>query len=378
MSQKIVFHEFGDNYSEALQEATHAGGRKRALAALGGPSDYYRWAYRQMMSAVAAGGLSDGAFRVKATSLISESLWYRAGRPYYRIYPDYVGVFAATKLDVPVRFLQTPFPAYAVTFQVGAEPRYEDPEYGDLRVKALLVLFTSFADVVRRCAPDDPRYDPTDLAVTALQVRVGCVDPAGVSRIPSVTVSWADSDAGTTVAEKVGELRHRPTVDAGRLVGNADVMLLDMLSVALSTAFLATGGDKLIEPDVLNSDFAAYLAAVNKRDAAAAAALAAKAQRTRNGRPGFTVGRHEAILGRRADGGRDDEEVGGGCGLSHQHQRKGHFHKYWSGPDRDRLTVKWVKQLTVRPDLPLAPDYRYGERTLRSTREQAAILKENP
>lgn len=149
----------------------------------------------------------------------------------------------------------------------------------------------------------------------------------------------------------------------------------DHYSVALQEATHADGRKRALTALGGPSD---YYHEAYRQMTAAADALAAKARRTRNGRPGFTVGRHEAILGRRADGSRDDNEVGGGCGLPHQHQRKGHFHKYWSGPDRDRLTVKWVRQLTVRPDLPLAPDYRYGERTLRSTQEQAAILKENP
>ena len=61
----------------------------------------------------------------------------------------------------------------------------------------------------------------------------------------------------------------------------------------VSVCFLATGADRLIEPEVLSKDLARYLEAC-KRDPAAAERLVEKAKR--RGKLGWHVGQHERAL----------------------------------------------------------------------------------
>ncbi|HUY88792.1 MAG TPA: hypothetical protein VMV10_08670 [Pirellulales bacterium] len=115
------------------------------------------------------------------------------------------------------------------------------------------------------------------------------------------------------------------------------------LRIVVSVCFLATGADRLIEPEVLSKDLARYLEAC-KRDPAAAERLVEKAKR--RGKQGWHVGQHERILhlGRPQEGG--EGVVGTHGQLRHQHQRRAHFRLLPAG------RVTFVRQATVRPDLP--------------------------
>lgn len=47
--------------------------------------------------------------------------WCNSQRPYYRIYPDYAKVFAASKLNVPLKYLVLPYPAFVIRLAKGNE-----------------------------------------------------------------------------------------------------------------------------------------------------------------------------------------------------------------------------------------------------------------
>jgi len=123
--------------------------------------------------------------------------------------------------------------------------------------------------------------------------------------------------------------------------------------IGIAIAFLATGGDKVIQADVLNKDLAKYLEAVNKNREQDVQQLADKATRRRN-QKGFTIGRpsgNERILGQRSQQPAGESEHTGRA-LQFQHQRAGHIHRYWTGPGKTIPVHKFVSQVTVRPDLP--------------------------
>jgi hypothetical protein len=124
------------------------------------------------------------------------------------------------------------------------------------------------------------------------------------------------------------------------------------LRIVVSVCFLATGADRLIDPEVLSKDLARYLEA-REREPATAQRLVEKARR--RGKVGWNVGQHERVLhlGRPAH---HEEGNGGARGpLHYQHQRRAHFRLL---PSRK---VTFVRQATVRPDLP-APERAAGWR----------------
>ena len=357
------FNRYADYYTEDVTKLTQKIGRKRAREHLGTPKRFYgdevERAYTENKRADPnywmAGGMVFGA----------EALWHQNERPYYRIHPDYAAIFAKTQLDVPVQFVKAPYTAFAMEFVHGKEPNYDSRI-----VLSALFSYGRNNDLLRSLDVDgDASLSPeeyeqggmTDSTMILLLITRDAI----TGRLRKQTcIMRLGNDPDLLLGEKLKELETTNALDTGSPIHDKE-LTYRMFSIAASVCFLATGGDKLVEPDVLNPDFRTYLDAVNRKDWATATALSQKAKRVRNGQPGFVVGREESLLGRRAVN-RSDEEIGEGTELRHQHQRKGHFHKYWTGTNRDQLTVKWISQLTVRPDLPLNPADRIGARTLDS------------
>jgi hypothetical protein len=359
------FHTYKDHYAADLERTTAKVGRKQAIALCGSPSVYYTEAIKEdHQRADHRQALEHKKWMAQAMSHTADLLWIEAGRPYYRIYPDYAEVFSRTKLDIPVRCIGSPYRSYSIRFMAGHEPVFDKVAVQTLHVMLVRhdYVFASLPDVT-----ESPIKEASDLS--SLYVRLnGTIDDKDRESVIMLPISDGSDEL---LSDRLSGMAKRREGDHPAET-YADLMV-KLFSVALSVSFLATGGDKLIEPDLLNKDFPAYLAAVNRKDWTAAKAIGDKSHRQRNGQPGFTIGREETLLGRRTEN-RADEEVGEGRELAYQHQRKGHFHKFWTGPGRDQLVVKWVSQLTVRPDLPLPPTERVGARTLDSKGTEKQIL----
>lgn len=143
--------------------------------------------------------------------------------------------------------------------------------------------------------------------------------------------------------------------DARDASGLVDGAPLAILRVACGVAFLATGADKLVESDVLKCDIVRYYEGSDQDKER----LVEKARR--RGNFGFVVGARERDYPRLQS---DADRVNGEPirSLRYQHQRCGHFHVVRFGPGRENAEVKYFRQMTVRPDLPPAPDERPGYR----------------
>lgn len=283
---------------------------------------------------------------------LTEHEWYKSQRPHYRIFPPYVEIFARTNLKIPTRYLAVPYPAFVIQFPKQHEPRLPDGR----PVHALLVM---------------QRDQPA--------VAGGQTYPQSLTIVAMLPATQLDLDTVPNFEAKLGERFHRHCTIP---LPNDDTLLDDFLAgaaarlgrkdedgfvtamtsgtlirILLSVMFLATGGDRLIEPHILNDDFQKYLDAVNGKNQARVQELHEKATKRRNEGTGFTVGRavyKERLLGQRFDYQTQtvdstDRE------LTYQHQRAGHMHLYWTGPNRDIPLMRFIPQLTVRADLPPAP-----------------------
>lgn len=409
MSAVVNFHDYQDMYTGTFESMKHMYGTKFAKANIPSPQDFY---LNALLDPTAFGDMkpniqSDSHPKeAEQQSHLQEEAWYaaelaylRMQKPYFRVFPDYAAIFAKTTLDVPLRHFVYPYQSFAIRFQVGSEPRW-----GNAGVAVLLVSCRtgrqmteelhgpgSVEDMCKHIPPDKRHVFNANMEANFVTVRISMVydEQPGHHVDHWFGLSWSNSEAhlDATMADM---LHQRGVFDVGfkqdNIMQKAHPWSLDidrmfeinrhMMSIALSVCFLATGGDKLVEPDVMNPDFASYLAAVNSKDKKTVAALSAKAQRVRNGQPGFVVGRQESLLGRRVEGTRVDGPIGQGQGLTYTHQRKGHVHTFWGGTNRDQLIMKWVAQHTVRGDLPPNPNARIGAHTLDSKATEQQILNQ--
>jgi hypothetical protein len=122
--------------------------------------------------------------------------------------------------------------------------------------------------------------------------------------------------------------------------------------LAVSVCFLSTGMDRLVEPDVLGKDFAAYCQARRDEDEPRIKSIEKRA--VRRGKKGWNVGKSERLRPLHSRSTSEVEESTTRGELTHQHQRRAHFRLLAAG------NVVFVRQATVRPDLPppaFAPGY---------------------
>ena len=195
----------------------------------------------------------------------SELNWSNAGRPYYKLWPSIIPLLAGVGIDVPVDYLRLPFPAFLVRFPVQDNPLRVDDEH-----------------VVRSILVNDGENDAGERRMF-LWIDVGELHD---DCWPVLTFCQLDCVPGIAIEEAFDRLpRQQPP---GLHVPRE--LQADCLRVVVSVCFLATGADRLIEPEVLSKDLARYLDAL-KRDPAAAERLVEKAKR--RGKVGWHVGQHE-------------------------------------------------------------------------------------
>lgn len=366
------FHDYSTWYEDEIRRANAARNPAVARRTLGSAYDF---SHRLCRKAFAdAKNPTTTLERVAdlnsfIRTLCLEYEWLSTGRPYYRVYPDYAKVFIRTRLNVPLKFLRSPYQAQLVRFQHGNEL-----EIQGFKVRG---LFFGVSTKGQLLSPFFSFHDAQDRAADGLgMLRAQMTTPSGADITPALCLSWTPEQRERTVAE------HMEILAQNALPGRDDSkparrVLEECWRIAISVSFLAIGGDKLIEPDILNADFPAYLEAVNTRNRARVRELAETSVTRRNGRAGFAVGRADKILGRRAEyrptTPDERDENCGTRGLSYRHQRIGHV-RYL--PRGDEWIGTWVRETTVRRDLPEPPDdARPGSRTLRSTAEQDRILR---
>ncbi len=133
-------------------------------------------------------------------------------------------------------------------------------------------------------------------------------------------------------------------------------LIICCMRISVAVCFLATGADKIVEPDVLNRHRERF----DRANPEERNNLHAKAKQ--RGKHGWTIGRfeRETLIPRRSSSGGN---LGTGQELEFQHQRSAHFHVVRYGPAKSLSKVEFYRQITVRPDLDPSPITKKGYKT---------------
>jgi hypothetical protein len=189
------------------------------------------------------------------------------------------------------------------------------------------------------------------------------LEPMGEQQYPILTYQQLlFSDETQTVEEVLGKNIEKGLYIKDNCVANGGIPIpLTVIDacyrIAVAVTFLATGGDKIVECDVLNRDLLRYLDAKQKEDTEIQERIISRA--IRNHKHGWTMGREIVIPGCQTGSG----EPGDGSVLSFQHQRGAHWHWVRHGPGKAMVKLMFFGQTTVRPDLPVNTKARRGYRT---------------
>ncbi len=292
--------------------------------------------------------------------------WEEHKKPYYKVFPNLLPYFVDTKLDVPSEFFQLPFPAFVIRLPSEHDVdilRIDDKHYvksilvGGNREKVDGVMFGSPSGAI----------ETNNFRHIMMFVDVNESEPNAVfgmdSGIPVLTYKQLlfENDEETVETALKKNESHCSRVQDGYIKdGGVDIPLAltdACLRIAVAVTFLATGGDKIVECDVLNRDLLRYLDAKKRGDTEKQTRIVTRARRNR--KHGFTMGREITLPGRTAS----HTGEGEGQVLQHQHQRGAHWHWVRHGPGKAKMKLMFFGQITVRPDLPADPNARRGYKT---------------
>jgi hypothetical protein len=282
----------------------------------------------------------------------TERDWTSTGKPYYKIHTPLLPFFIDTRLDVPAQYLKAPFETFLIRFPenhgienlmasehevrsilINETPSDRVLPLGkeDVECERQICLWIDFGE--RLLLQEKPRSELTIHTFQVLKIFVGdSIDTALARQIDNID---EESMAyGIKIPFSVVEACVR---------------------ISAATCFLATGGDKLVEPDVLNKDLQRYLQlrkdALDDNEEAEERIEVLRARAERRGKKGWVLGREVAF----PDYHSSSEHTSTGRHLKYQHQRRPHFHVVRFGPNKESARVEWYRQLTVRPDLPAPP-----------------------
>lgn len=304
----------------------------------------------------------------------SEYLLYKSGRPYYKIYPDFVTAMMQTRLDVPSEHFRMPFPAWEIRLplgMLGTPRRY---------IKTILVCDSS---VVTQPGPLahphlNALFDADDGAMSrpysqwvfeemGIPIeRQGChvellalyYDEEAMPEHDHSAIAKRRIvfDKALTIQESMERTRagDEQIMSAAEIARNNEFLEIDLAiwKIVVTLSFLITGRDRIIEPDLLAKDLAKLGPETPQADIDR---LHERAVNRRGEGRGYTVGRRERILRLATE--RSDEYAASGRELKFSHLRCGHLHGYHTNRG---YIVKWIPMLTVRPELPPNPEGRAG------------------
>ena len=226
----------------------------------------------------------------------AEHKWWKADRPYFNVYPILNGLVESLPLDLEWSAFRLPYPDLAVCFPKGSEPYGIAAALFSQSKSGKCILFYQ------------PASKPTGYASCA----------------------FGQSEGETTLQDSFTKQFYAGREwDFGEDYGFNDCITSFLIRLmAFIGALRESDRIALVSSVVLNRDEQRYSETM---DEALKQRLIDAASRV-NGR-GFHLGKQQ------------QEQYEQGARVPHE--RKAHWHKYWVGPGRQQLSLKWVERINV-------------------------------
>lgn len=245
----------------------------------------------------------------------NEAAWIADGKPYYRVYPEWVAMLMNSKMDIPSEVFKMPHRAFAVYL-----PKME-------------MLKFQFRD--------------RTLELRSLLCAVHLTADRGLNLCMAIVIDDSERDRSVVIFDaKHGKTMRELHDEVPCDNSTSRDLCRCAVKLATSVAMLATSAHRSIECEVLAALRERYRESTDQveRDR-----IVEKSKR--RGVYGWSVGR-DLKLFTVSPRGQSDES---GNELSYQHIRGGHWHTVRYGVGRNRTRVQFFEPTIVRPDLPPKP-----------------------
>jgi hypothetical protein len=269
-------------------------------------------------------------------TFFAENKYRETHRTYCKVSPDMSAQLCEARVCVPVDHIKWPVPAFVVRL---AESLVWMRQNGStLDIGSVLV-----AGGVIPCIDDLRNFVSWRPSVHVSLCPTVCnLD----TPMPHFTLIIR-SDVGSLAEEDILAASLR----AGRQEDDANNQLA-FIRLVVGVALIMNGAaPALLDRDCLAKDEERYAKAPPERKRE----LVKKAER-RTHRKGYYIGREQALP--RATSRTDTPGELQGRALQYRHYRCGHFHTVCFGKGNLQRRVQWFPPTVVKPDLPVAPDYR--------------------
>jgi hypothetical protein len=244
--------------------------------------------------------VSNHVLAVENNRTVCEWDWIKLGSPYFKVWPSMIPLLSNVNIEVPVDYLRLPFKAFVIRLPSEDNPLAIDEQYF---VRAILV------------SEGQPQGE--DSRRVFLWIDVG---ERGLEDSPVLTYCQLDCVPGIQIEEAFYRLPMEEDIPGVHVPRELQERCLRLI---VSVCFLATGEDRLVEPDVLSKDLAAYIEAQKRGDQQRIDQMSARA--VRRGKKGWHVGQQERFRPLGSPATSHDDHEGNRGPLSHQHQRRAHF-----------------------------------------------------
>ena len=248
-------------------------------------------------------------------------------------------MFLNTKLDVPGKYLHAPFSSFLIRLPQGHGCTGLTAEGRELQ--SVLVTEVTKEETIELLEPLEHEH------MFILWMSFGEV----YEGMPYYIFQTMKFRPGETIENAVARQRQPDKIDQKSLdigVNITNEIINNCVRLTVSTCFLATGADRIVEPDVLSRDMHKFINARRTKNIERVVQLHDRAKR--RGKYGWTLEKEVNIPSPIKT---HDKGEPTGKHLTHQHQRGAHFHVYHYGKGKALWRVKWIRQTTVRADLPL-------------------------
>lgn len=280
----------------------------------------------------------------------TERSWMRLSKPYYKIHAPLLPLFADTRLDVPAEFLRAPFNAFLIRFPENHQLDFLTASGNEVNT---ILVHEASSDIIIPASEEDLQCKRQ----LCLWIDFGERLDMGVDQkqLPVYTYQLLKIFPNDTVEQALQRQRNNIDIESMAYGINIPFEVIEAcVRITVATCFLATGGDRIVEPDVLNRDLQKYLELrkqelTTRQKSETINKLHQRAQQ--RGKRGWVLGREIEFPSAPTSHPGDPT----GRQLKYQHQRGAHFHIIRHGPGKTLARIEWFRQTTVKPDLPAPP-----------------------
>jgi hypothetical protein len=352
------------NYEDARAYAgkyakRHTGDKRRQLKNMlrgMAPDDFFDAQIESFYKACRRRGMSEEESGGQVFTVAAQQVWYRWGKPYYKIWPQMLDALSVVDINIPGRFLQLPYPFFEI--KLPTCHTMGDPDHP--RLVGILVSTAEKGDDLSTGIPIIGQGNGRKLVVSyqfdePVHERDRVSENTEFQRLEYSYAMTIEDD--TTLQDRLAQADQHTSIYNDGTFEPATEFRSSLMRLAIATCFFGVGQHEVVMPDIPHKFITKYREAISGGNPTEE--ILSKGHR-KTGAVGWKVGSEiDLPLPMVRYEGKDGEPMRK-RELETSHIRRGHMRMQQVGPrDDPRYKMVFIPPTVVRPDLPLGRSAGY-------------------